>query len=1076
MDEPRLIFINGSEFNLLQGYADNYISSTKYNLISFLPKCLFQQFRRVANLYFLAVAVLQSIPIVSPLQPFSAIAPFVFVIAVSMIREGVEDYRRYRSDKETNSLPTLRYENGFKEVPSYKLAVGDIVMVKKDQVLPCDLVFLSSSEETGLGFIETSSLDGEKNLKPRQAFAETSSLFKDTGKIRIFSLVEVEPPNAKLYQFHAMIHFNDKKHSLDRNSLLLAGSFLKNTQWAIGAAVYTGTDTKLRMNLMSRTYKQSTIEGKVNKYIIFVILLQLSMCTIPAVLGAFSTKLWKKHEYFETEYSSATNGFLLFFTYFLLLNTMLPISLIVSLEIAKVFQAYFMEHSLDMYSEIRDQPCKVFSSSLNEELGMVKHVFTDKTGTLTCNKMRFRFCTIGSRLYGYSLNKLETDYLTPNHLEDDLYGPSILEFTPFRMSVGKLILEVKDHKQLADQFLKCMSLCHECIVDKDNGKYIGPSPDEITLLDTAKNLGYIYQQSINKKTQLKIVPYGAKVLQICEDFEKICTLEFTSDRKRNSVIFRDKGTGFVIMYCKGADNVINARLSKDNPIGNIEKISADLLTFSKKGYRTLLLAFRIISETEFLAWKVKYDEAARAIYDREERMSDLSEEIEKELILLGCTAVEDSLQEQVPDTIKDLLKAGIKVWMLTGDKLETAVNIGKTCGLVGENAYIATCKSKNPFEKLLKIEENAKNQKEIVLVIEGQSLELVLSDHASLNLFLQISEQCKTVICCRVSPGQKQKVVKVVKNKYKHISLSIGDGANDVSMILEANIGIGLYGEEGMQAVQASDFAIGEFRFLWDLILNQGRINYIRQSEMILYFFYKNMVFTLPQFYFAFFCFYSGQTVYDDWYITCYNMVFTALPLMVKVVLDRDIVINKKDKEFKRYKGFLAETYVIGRENLLFTARNFAGWVGIGFVHSAAVFFVPIYVLGKGVLSENGESSDFWGFSIVSFTCIIIVVNLKLAISIRYWTIWHFLSIFLLSIGLFFAFALVYDKLPVPSGGSFSTTSTSPPAIVTVFCTISLICSLDIAITVFQKVFQPSISDMLHKKISKKPSKISPIN
>ena len=795
--------------------------------------------------------------------------------------------------------------------------------------------------------------------------------------------------------------------------------------------------------------------------------------------------MWKEHYYLDITLSGQLNGLLLFFTYFLLLNTMLPISLIISLEIAKIAQAFFMEKSKDMYSEIRDQPCKVFSSSLNEELGMIKHIFTDKTGTLTCNRMKFRFCTIGKYLYGYSYNKLDKsiECLSPNQLEDHLYGPSSGIFEPFRMSVGKLILEIKDHKQLADQFLKCMTLCHECIVDRDTGKYTGPSPDEIAILETAKKIGFNYQMIGVNKIQIKIIPYGSKLLQVAGQFEHFCTLEFSSDRKRNSVIVRDLSTGYIMLYCKGADNIIKSRLSMFNSKTNTDKIYNDLELFAKKGYRTLLLAFKIISEEEFKSWKEKYDEASRAIYEREEQIEDLADIMERELILLGCTALEDSLQEQVPETIKSLLQANIKVWMLTGDKLETAVNIGKTCGLIEENTYIAKCKSVDPLKcqkKLEKVLTNLnENNKSTVLVIEGDSLETILSYNPlsdCINLFFKVSESVSTVICCRVSPGQKKKVVSVMKNKYKSISLSVGDGANDVSMILEANIGIGIYGEEGMQAVQASDFAIGEFRFLWDLLINHGRMNYIRQSEMILYFFYKNMVFTIPQFYFAFYCFYSGQTVYDDWYITCYNMIFTALPLMIKAVLDKDIIIDKKSQIFESYKYILPSAYQVGQNNQIFTGINFTKWIFMGFLHSGLVFYIPLYIFSKAILSDNGENSDFWSFSITSFTCIILLVTIKLCLSIRFWTIWHIISLTFLSFFLYLGFIIVYDQLIIPSGGTVSIISRINITYFSIFCVLSLACSLDIAFEIFQKIFSPNLSDNLQKKNIPRHSKIIPLN
>lgn len=1084
METPRIFYINGTEYNSQQGYKNNYIRSTKYNLISFLPLCLFYQFKRVANIYFLLVAILQSIPLISPLQPFSAVAPFVLVISVSMIREGIEDFRRFKSDKKTNSAPSLKYSKGFIQVPSHELSVGDLVLVKKDQILPCDLIMLSSSEESGACFIETSSLDGEKNLKPRTSFSGLSGQLSDKSIIRLFNRIEAEEPNSRLYYFNGSINYKGKNYSLDKNNLLLAGAVIRNTQWVIGTAVYTGEDTKLRMNLMKRSFKQSSIERKVNHYILFIILLQVVFCLIPAVLGIKFSDTWKRHKYIEFSFGEYFNGFLLFFTYFLLLNTMLPISLIVSLEIAKMIQGFFMENSLTLFSECRKTTCKVFSSSLNEELGMVKHVFTDKTGTLTCNKMKFRFCTIGNKQYGYSPGKLGPDsfYASPNELQDDLFGPVTENFTPFRMIVEKLVLEIKDHKQLADLFIKCLSICHECLLDSETDKFIGPSPDEIALLDTCRKLGFTFQSLTDKKITLKILPFNSKLLQTLEVFEHVCTLEFNSDRKRNSVILKDLNSGFIILYTKGADNVINKRLSSQNPKTYADKIQKDLLLYSKKGFRTLLLAFRIIGPKEFGSWKSRYDIAVNSIYNREQEIAALADEIETNLILLGCTAVEDSLQDQVPETISELQNAGIKIWMLTGDKLETAINISKTCGLATESSLIFKLKSPNLescISKLEKFEQKLSAQSDSLLIIEGETLEILLNEKLGIKeQFLKLADSCNSVVCCRVSPGQKKKVVSVMREKNGSINLAIGDGANDVSMILEANIGIGIFGEEGMQAVQASDFAIGEFRLLWNLLLVHGRFNYLRQSEMILYFFYKNIVFTLPQLFFAFFCFYSGQTVYDDWYITLYNMVFTALPLMMKAVFERDL--KKMPDRINAFanKDLVSQAYELGKENLLFTSGSFISCIMIGALHASIIFFLPIFTLSQGILNINGSVSDFWTASITSFTSVILLVTLKLILSIRFWTIWHIISISILSLSLYIGFILLYDRLPIPAGGTIAVLTSSPIPFITIFLCLSLAISLDIAFSIAQKLVFPTSSDQLISKLKnqKKYTKVAPID
>lgn len=229
-ENRRALYANGNEVNQIYNFPTNYVSTTKYNVISFIPKCLFVQFKKVANIYFLVAAFLQSIPAISPLSPISAIAPLGFVLCVALLREGLEDYFRFKSDKEINSIPVNIYINGiFTQTRCDQLKVGQIVLIRKNDPIPCDIIMLSNSSENSTAFIETSTLDGEKTLKPRQAFSKTAGLINDKSFIRFFSLVECDPPNPRIYQFSATLEFESKKYPVDKNNLLLGGAFLRNT-------------------------------------------------------------------------------------------------------------------------------------------------------------------------------------------------------------------------------------------------------------------------------------------------------------------------------------------------------------------------------------------------------------------------------------------------------------------------------------------------------------------------------------------------------------------------------------------------------------------------------------------------------------------------------------------------------------------------------------------------------------------------------------------------------------------------------------------------------------------------------
>ena len=1127
----RKIWANCPELN--KGFANNKVVTTKYNLITFLPFALFLQFRRVSNIYFLITAILQSIPQISPLQPFTAIAPLVFVLSVSLIREGIEEYLRYKSDREINNSPTLIYHSGvFKEIPFKDITVGNIVLVKKNQVFPCDIIMLSNANDNGTAHIETSSLDGEKAPKCRQAFVHTFKSFTPVIANRILSLVECEHPNSRLYNFTGTYEFHNIKYPLTKNNLLLAGAFLRNTEWAIGISVYTGNDTKLRQNMMDRRYKESQIDRCSNRYILLIICCQFCLCLIAAIAsGVWISKNIHEHSYIRyidsyTIYDrGGVQGLLSFFTYFLLLNTMLPISLIISLEILKLAQGFFMMYDLTMYSEKRDRSCKVSSFSLNEELGMIQHIFSDKTGTLTCNQMEFKFFCTGNRIYGdqttlvnlglktkITFEDREIKYtFVDKNIENDLFtsqGDRKLMYPICVDKEGKLE-KFTTQREAATMMLKCMALCHECTIEREDEAitYTGPSPDDVVLVDTARRLGFVLNHIQSEVLELKLES-KIHTEETFEIYKRICILEFNSDRKRMSVVLKEKSTKRYLIFMKGADSVMFFRLSELNDNKYKEAANMYVESFSRRGFRTLIMAFRYISREEFKEWKVKYNLAATQIIQRDAAVDKVAEEIEKDMFLLGCTAVEDALQDDVPETINDLLKAGMSFWMLTGDKLETAENIGKTCSLIDANMHVEKCSTNTAtacYERLLDAFENFNRyseEKQMALIIEGSSLQVVLYDHSDpvkrkkfsdmfkdpndrklaidcKSLFLKIANMCKTIICCRVSPGEKRDVVKLIKDNTNAVTLSIGDGANDVPMILEAHIGVGLYGEEGIQAVQASDYALGEFRYLWELLLVHGRFNYIRQSEMILYFFYKNLIFTMPQFLFAFYCGYSGQTVYDEWYMTFYNLIFTALPLFMRGLFERDFDVPRRWEstgdnaidEKKEIRKKIPSVYSVGRENQLFTLKRFLIWIFTGTAHSCIVFFIPFYAAEEGIISGNGHNYDQWSFSIASFTAIIIIVNLKLALNTKLWNRFHYVCMFALSIGLYFVFILIYDAVTyTPSYHTVYTLLGTHYYYFCVIATVLLVCVVDLPLTFIGKIYLGHNADNLGKNLIKQES------
>ncbi|VCW99989.1 unnamed protein product [Gulo gulo] len=370
-EEVRTIFINRPQ---LTKFCNNHVSTAKYNIITFLPRFLYSQFRRAANSFFLFIALLQQIPDVSPTGRYTTLVPLLFILAVAAIKEIIEDIKRHKADNAVNKKQTQVLRNGAWEIVHWeKVNVGDIVIIKGKEFIPADTVLLSSSEPQAMCYIETSNLDGETNLKIRQGLPATSDIKDIDSLMRISGRIECESPNRHLYDFVGNLRLEG--HStvpLGADQILLRGAQLRNTQWVHGIVVYTGHDTKLMQNSTSPPLKLSNVERITNVQILILFCILIAMSLICSVGSA----IWNRRHsgkdwYLNLNYGGANNFGLNFLTFIILFNNLIPISLLVTLEVVKFTQAYFINWDLDMHYEPTDTAAMARTSNLNEELGQV---------------------------------------------------------------------------------------------------------------------------------------------------------------------------------------------------------------------------------------------------------------------------------------------------------------------------------------------------------------------------------------------------------------------------------------------------------------------------------------------------------------------------------------------------------------------------------------------------------------------------------------------------------------------------------------------------------------------------------
>ncbi|XP_059744395.1 phospholipid-transporting ATPase IK isoform X5 [Bos taurus] len=1030
-------------------YKKNIIHTAKYNVFSFLPLNLYEQFHRFSNLYFLLIILLQGIPEISTLPWFTLFAPLVCLLTIRAIRDLVDDIGRHRSDKIVNNRPCqILMGKSFLWRKWKNLHVGDLVCLHKDSIVPADLVLLASTEPSSLCYVETADIDGETNLKFRQAPMITHHELTSIRKIASFQgKVVCEEPNSRMHHFVGCLEWKGKKYPLDSGNILLRGCKVRNTDTCYGLVVYAGFDTKIMKNCGKIHLKRTKIDHLMNR---LVVLIFVSMVVVSAVL---TFGFWHKVKEFKANHhyvsavhmrSVAMEAFFIFWGFLILLSVLVPMAMfIIRAEFIYLGNSVFINWDEHMYYEPQDLPAKARSTSLNDLLGQVEYIFSDKTGTLTQNIMTFKKCCINGVVYGPEE--------TPGKENPFLWN----EFADGKLLFcnAQLLQAVRANQDWrVREFWRVLAVCHTVMVQEKNNQlvYQAASPDEEALVTAARNFGYVFLA--RTQDSITLMELGEECV-----YQVLAMMDFNSIRKRMSVLVR-KPEGSIYLYTKGADTVIYERLQKK---GETEWATEEALaSFAKETLRTLCLACKEVDEEVYEEWRQRHQEASILLQNRAQALHQVYEEMEQSLQLLGATAIEDRLQDGVLETIKCLKQGNIKVWVLTGDKQETAVNIGFACELLSENMIILEEKE---IVRILEVYwENNNNlqggekkelplQFKMALVINGEFLDQLLlslrkeprapvqnvnvdpleswqepgeervdflqarrlslmwrtlgiqlrssglapqhEDSKTLRsaeerrerAFVELASRCQAVICCRVTPKQKALIVALVKKYQNVVTLAIGDGANDVNMIKTADIGVGVAGQEGMQAVQNSDYVLAQFCFLRRLLLVHGRWSYMRVCKFLRYFLYKTLAGMMVQIWFAFYSGFTAQPLYEGWFLALFNLLYSTLPVLYIGLFEQDVSAERSLE--------LPELYIAGQKEELFNYWVILQAIAHGTATSLVNFFMTLWV------SQNSAGpvslSDYQSFAVVVALSSLLSITMEVILITRYWTVLSVLAIFL---------------------------------------------------------------------------------
>ncbi|VDB92250.1 unnamed protein product [Peniophora sp. CBMAI 1063] len=1014
--------------------APNVVRNQKYTPITFLPVVLYEQFKFFFNLYFLLVALSQFVPALKIGFIATYVAPLAFVLAVTVGKEAWDDWLRVKRDREANGAlyvlldtsptarssssarggngryadeeehetlfdaePGLDHEPPTRIVSSSALRVGDLVVLEKNARVPADMLLLRTRDSSGTCFVRTDQLDGETDWKLRVAVPSTQSLRSDNALLDFIAAkgdhgdgdgeggrVEVyaAPPSKDIHSFVGTFRVGEREEPLSAENMLWANTVLAAGS-VIGCVVYTGPETRAVMNTSHPKTKVGLLDMEINA-------LAKILC---AVTFALSLAL------------VALNGFrgpwyIYVMRFLILFSSIIPISLRVNLDMGKTFYARAIEHDNAIPGTI------VRTSTLPEELGRVEYLLSDKTGTLTQNEMEMKKLHMGTMAFGSDAmdevsERLAAAFqsLSPHTRQQSVTSPTKQGFGT--AGAGRR----RDMSARVRDVVLALALCHNVTpVVNDDGSttYQASSPDEVAIVQWTESVGLTLTH--RDRTSMTLTTSSGHTLH----YAILHVFPFTSESKRMGIVVRsttsppfhnpsshqppqtstasliddtadwgsektqgkgreEEGQGEVLFFQKGADAVM-AKI-----VGRNDWLDEECANFAREGLRTLVVGRRRMGRGEYGAFEEAYRAASVSTEARSEKMAGVvAQYLERDLELLGLTGVEDKLQDGVRGTIESLRNAGIRVWMLTGDKVETATVIANSTRLVRRGGWVRQVVKLKDADDVRRELDFLQSKTDCTLVIDGESLQLCME--LFLTEFIAITTKLPAVVACRCSPTQKADVARAIRAHTKARVACIGDGGNDVSMIQAADVGIGIVGKEGKQASLAADFSLTQFSHLTKLLLWHGRNSYRRSAKLAQFVIHRGLIISVMQAVFSSIFYFAPIALYQGWLMVGYATVYTMAPVF-SLVLDRDV---SEDVAL----GY-PELYKELTKGRALSYKTFFMWLFVSLYQGSAIMLASLALF----------ETEFLNVVSISFSALIFNELIMVALEVTIWHRWMIISL-----------------------------------------------------------------------------------